>query len=58
MPMGLKSGDKTNVTSVETALTAAIDALDPSDRSQLGTRALLMKFRGQLREILKHERTQ
>lgn len=56
--MGLKSGDKTNVTSVETALTTAIDALDPSDRSQLGTRALFVKWRGQLREILKHERVQ
>ena len=58
MPMGLKAGDKTNVTSVETALTAAIDGLDPSDRAQQGTRALLVKFRTQLREILKYERSQ
>jgi hypothetical protein len=56
--MGLKAGDKTNVTSVETALTAAIDGLDPSDRAQQGTRALLVKFRTQLREILKYERSQ
>jgi hypothetical protein len=58
MPMGLKSGDKTNVTSIITDLTNAISALDPSDRSQLGVIAVLNKARTQITELLRHERTQ
>lgn len=58
MPMSLNGSHKTNVTNIVTDLTAAIDSLSPSDSAQAGVRALLVKFRTQITEILRNERTQ
>jgi hypothetical protein len=58
MPMGLNSGHKTALTTLMTDLTAAIDGLSPSDSSQIGVRAVLVKCRTELTELLKNERTQ
>jgi hypothetical protein len=58
MPVGLNSGHKTNITTVMTDLTTAIDALAVSDNAQAGVKALLIKFRTELTELLKNERAQ
>jgi hypothetical protein len=56
--MGLNSGHKTAITTLMTDLTTAIDGLAVSDASQHGAKALLIKFRTELTELLKNERTQ
>lgn len=53
----LKTADKTNVNAVEAAITAAINGLDPTDRVQAGTIAVLNKMRRQL-EMIRIERGQ
>jgi hypothetical protein len=58
MPVGLSGTNKTNVTSVESALTTAINNLDPNDRASLGVRAILTKSRTQIIELLRNERNQ
>ena len=58
MSMTCTSTNKTNVTSVVSDLTTAIDGLDPGDRYQAGVKAVLIKFRTQLLELLRHERNQ
>lgn len=56
--MGLTGTNKTHVTSIVTALTLAIDNLDPADRSSAGVRSILSKARTQIIEVLRNERTQ
>jgi hypothetical protein len=58
MPMGLNSGHKNNITTLMTDLTTAIDSLAVSDSAQHGVKALLIKFRTELTELIKYERTQ
>jgi hypothetical protein len=56
--MGLNSGHKTAITNLMTDLTTAIDGLAVSDSAQNGVKAVLVKFRTELTELLKFERTQ
>jgi hypothetical protein len=56
--MGLQGSDKTNVTSLISALDSAINGLNPADRASAGVKAVLVKTRTQLLEMFKYERAQ
>jgi hypothetical protein len=55
----LSGGHKTNITSVETALTTVIDSLtNPADASQMAAKAVFVQMRTQLVEAMKILRSQ
>lgn len=55
--MGLNGTNKTNITTVESAIDAALAGLNPNDTAQAGMLQVLRQMRRSL-ELFKVERTQ